>query len=139
MNALGSGREGTVFPHDEFYDASTFEIAGRIAAAAEPDAAVANETPALFEHYLRKAGRSDLRSVSLSNEDAVRSLNAGDFVVVARGRRYKSNSAYLEALNGSSPMSVTHIRDIESARIYKLDGSGAELLRSIADSRPRTP
>ena len=139
MNALGSGREGTAFPHDEFYDASTFEIARQIAAAAEPDAAVANETPALFEHYLRKAGRSDLRSFSLSDDNAVRSLNAGDFVVVAKGRTYKSNSAYLEAVKGVYPMSITHIGDIESARIYKLDGSGAELLRSIANSRPRNP
>ena len=135
LNALGSGGEGTVFPHDEFYYASTFEIAKQIAAAAGPNAAVANETPALFEHYLRKAGRSDLRSISLSDDIAVRSLTAGDFVIAARGRRYKSNSGYLEALKEISPMSITHIGDIESARIYRLIELNAEFLNSLAEAQ----
>ena len=137
MNLLGTGLEGTVFPHDEFYDASTAEIARQIAATAEQNAAVANETPLLFEQYLNKAGRGDLRSVSLSNKDTVRSLKAGDFVVVARGRRYKSNSAYLAALKEISPTATTHIGDIESARIYKLDDSISEILSSLADARNR--
>ena len=134
LNAFGSGREGSVFPHDEFYDASTADVAEITASAAQPNATVANETPALFEHYLRKAGRDDLKSVSLSDTEAVRNLRTGDFVVVAKGRRYRSNSQYLAALKEISPTAVTHIGDIESAKIYELDSTSAELLRSIVDS-----
>ena len=137
MNILGTGREGTVFPHDEFYDASTAEISEQIAIMANPNAAVANETPLLFEHYLRKLGRGDLRSVSLSNKGAVRSLNEGDFVVVAKGRKYKSNLAYLDVLKEITPTATTYIGDIESANIFKLDDSGAEILRSLATIQPQ--
>ena len=136
INLLGAGREGTAFPHDEFYDASGAEIARRIAEIAEPNATVANETPTLLEHYLKKAGRGDLRSVSLSDKGSVRSLREGDFVITAKGRRYKSNSDYLSALNETSPTATTHLGDIESARIYKLDEPEAEVLRAIASERP---
>lgn len=131
-NALGAGREATVFPHDEFYDASTGEIATLIAASAERGAAVANETPSLFEHYIKKAGRNDLRSVSLSDAGAVRALKDGDFVVVAKGRRYISNSAYLAALNDKPPTATTRIEGLESAKIYRLDAETAALLDSLA-------
>ena len=111
------------------------EIAGRIAEIAQPNAAVANETPLLFEHYLKKAGRGDIRSVSLSDKESVSSLRAGDFVVAANGRRYKSNSEYLTALNEIPPTATTHVGDIESARIYKISEPEAEALRSIASDR----
>ena len=137
LNIFGTGHEGTIFPHDEFYDASTADVARNIAAIAEPDAAVANETPLLFEHYLKKASRNDLRSVSLSDNAAVNSLKSGDFVVAAKGRRYRSNSEYLATLNKIPPTAITHIGDIESARIYKLDKSSTERLRSLAgDKQP---
>ena len=137
INLIGVGREGTVFPHDEFYDASGAEIARQITEIAEPNATVANETPALLEHYLKKTGRGDIRAVSLSDKESVRSLRAGDFVVVAQGRRYKSNSEYLTALNEISPTATTHLGDIESARILKLDEPEAEALRSIASGQDR--
>jgi hypothetical protein len=131
LNVFGAGRVETVFPHDEFYDASTAEIAELIAATADPNAAVANETPALFEHYLQKAGRGDLRSVSLSDEAAVRSLITGDLVVIAKGRRYRSNSAYLEFLKATTPAAVTEIAGVESAKIYMLDERTAKGLNSL--------
>jgi hypothetical protein len=131
-NVFASGREGTIFPHDEFYDTSTDEIGKIITSTAEPNATVANETPALLEYYLRRAGRSDIRSVSLSDKQAVRSLRSGDFVVAARGRRYRSNAVYFEALSEVPPTAITRAREIESAKIYKLDERLASTLNSLA-------
>ena len=132
VNTLAGSKEGTIFPHDEFYDTSTEEITRLIASDAKSNAAVANETPALFEYYLRRAGRSDISSVSLSDAQAVRWLKAGDFVVAAKGRRYKSNSAYLNTLSEVSPTAITHVGEIESAKIYKLNEGLADRLNSLA-------
>ena len=75
-NALGGGREsaGTYFPHDEFYDASTRDVAYSVARLAAPGARVASETPDLLGYYARLAGREDLRTVSLSDRAALREL-----------------------------------------------------------------
>jgi hypothetical protein len=134
-NALGGGeaRAGTYFPHDEFYDASTPEAAAVIAAGAKPGAAVATETPELFDFYARRAGRDDLRQVSLSDPSAVSKLSAGDFVVIARGRRYFSNEAATRALEAASrPAAALHVGGIPSVRIFALDGPSAAAVREAA-------
>lgn len=134
-NALGGGtaRAGCYFPHDEFYDTSTREIAASIAAAARPQARVANETPYLFTHYAEKAGREDLISVSLSDKGKVVELGEGDLIVVAKGRRYFSNDAYLQYLENSGvPFVEIKIGEITSARIYKLDGLSVQRIRDLA-------
>src|SRR5205085_10462119 len=61
-NALGGGqaRAGFYFPHDEFYDAAVRDTANAVSAQARPHARVASETPELFMHYARLAGRADL-------------------------------------------------------------------------------
>nr|MDQ3806316.1 hypothetical protein [Acidobacteriota bacterium] len=120
-NALGGGRAaaGRYFPHDEFYDASTRETAEAVARLAPEAAAVANETPELFAHYLRLAGRADLRSVSLSDREALRTFGEGDVVVVARGRRYFSNDEVTSRLQREAPPGRRHYarRDALGARL----------------------
>jgi hypothetical protein len=123
-NMLGGGaaRAGSYFPHDEFYDASTRDVAEAIARRAAPGARVASETPDLVAYYARLAGRSDLRSVSLSDRAALRDFEPGDVLVVARGRRYFSNdelTARLEA--ASQPSATISLGGVESARVYVLD------------------
>ena len=134
-NSIGGGvaAAGTYFPHDEFYDLSTREIIVEIAKIARPNATIVCETPELFEHYAQKAGRSDLVIVSLSNKNKVSGLVAGDFVVVAGGRRYQSNAAYLDLLSTSEQQPI-YIKagDAVSARIYPLEQTTVDAMRTIA-------
>jgi hypothetical protein len=125
-NLLGGGqaRAGDYFPHDEFYDASTREIAEAVARLAPPNARVASETPELTAHYARLAGREDLRSVSLSDRAALRGFRPGDVVVVARGRRYFSNDELTSRLAATSqPAAVLSLGSVPSARVYALDAA----------------
>lgn len=134
-NVLGGGNvaAGTYFPHDEFYDLSTEQIIAEIARTARPNANVACETPALLEHYARKAGRSDLRIVSLSSKEKVAQLVVGDIVVIAGGRRYQSNTAYLDILgaSGLTPFE-TRSGNTVSARIYQIDQPTVDAMKAVA-------
>jgi hypothetical protein len=123
-NVLGGGEEraGTFFPHDEFYDARLRETMNEIAARARPNARVASETPALVTHYGQLAGRSDFAAPSLSDKEALKQFEAGDFVIVARGRRYFSNEAYVARLEQSSePVADISLGTTPAVRIYVLD------------------
>ncbi|HEX8291100.1 MAG TPA: hypothetical protein VF570_05065, partial [Pyrinomonadaceae bacterium] len=125
-NLIGGGesRAGSYFPHDEFYDSSTREVAGAVARLAPPGARVASETPELLTHYARLAGREDLRSVSLSDRAALREFRPGDVVVVARGRRYFSNDELTSRLDAASkPAASVSLGRVPSARVYALDGA----------------
>ncbi|HEX7314241.1 MAG TPA: glycosyltransferase family 39 protein [Pyrinomonadaceae bacterium] len=125
-NFIGGGAEraGSYFPHDEFYDSSTRDIANAVAAVAPPGARVANETPELLTYYLRLAGREDLRSVSLSDRAALREFRHRDIVVVARGRRYISNDELTSRLEAASkPAADIALGRVPSARVYELDAA----------------
>jgi hypothetical protein len=94
---------------------------------------VACETPGLFEYYASKAGRSDLRIISLSEKTAVSTLAASDFVVIAEGRRYFSNSDYLEFLRSNvKPLEEVNLANVIAARIYRLNDVEAAALRGIS-------
>ena len=130
---VGMQAAGSYFPHDEFYDTSTREIAAGIAQRAGAAAVVACETPTLFEYYAKSAGRDDLIFVSLSDPSGVARLGVGDFVVNARGRRYRSNTEYLDQLERTAqPVAETSAIGITSARIYQLDEATLNAIRSIA-------
>jgi hypothetical protein len=136
-NVFGGGVKsaGSLFPHDEFYDTSTRDITSSIAQIARPGATVACETPTLFEYYANKQGREDLVFVSLSDPAAVSRLQTGDIVVDARGRRYKSNTDYLEMLSHSGIEPIwTRAGNIPSSFIYLLDGTAASALRAKAEN-----
>jgi hypothetical protein len=129
----GNASAGFYFPHDEFYDTSTREAVAEIEKLAQKGAVVANETPYLFEYYIKKNGRADLISVSLSDKEQVAKLSAGDFIVAAKGRRYFSNQAYLEYLEKSlPPKAVVKIGEITSVVIYQLDETTAAQIRELA-------
>jgi Dolichyl-phosphate-mannose-protein mannosyltransferase len=123
-SALGGGpaRAGTYFPHDEFYDATTREVAEELARIAAPGARVASETPELMAYYEQAAGRTDLRNLSLSDRAAVEGMGPGDVVVVARGRRYFSNDELTERLRrASKPAAEVSLGRVPAAQIYVLD------------------
>lgn len=134
-NTIGGGMAaaGTYFPHDEFYDAATNETVRLVAGVARPNAIVACETPGLFEYYAERAGRRDLKIISLSDKAAVSQLAAGDFVVLAEGRRYHSNSVYVEYLKTrAKPIEEVDLGGIVATRIYYLDETEATAMRNLA-------
>jgi hypothetical protein len=135
-NIIGGGgaRAGSYFPHDEFYDASTREVAGVVSRLAPEGARVASETPELFAYYARLAGRTDLRPVSLSDRATLREFQAGDLVIIARGRRYFSNEELTARLESASqPAAVVSLGVVESVRIYALDAESLARLEEVVN------
>ncbi len=130
-NALGGGweRAGDYFPHDEFYDASVREAVAEIASSAPSGARIANETPMLITYYAQLAGRSDLVSLSLSDHVAMKNLSAGDYVIIARGRRYFSNDALIKILQESAhPVKNLSLGRVPSLQIFILDQATLETI-----------
>lgn len=137
-NVIGGGHDaaGTYFPHDEFYDAATRETVAAIASRAAGGAAVACETPRLYEYYAEMAGRGDLRIISLSDPAAVAQMRSGDIILLTAGRRYFSNGRYEEFLRTSGSVPIeTAVSGKTAVRIYFLDENLAEHIRRLAVSR----
>lgn len=130
-NVIGGSWEkaGDYFPHDEFYDTSTREISRYIAETAKPNARIANETPTLYDYYLKKAGRTDLQSVLLSDKTESNKLETGDVVVIARGRRYFSNDKIISELKKTIPPTKTFfLGTVPSAEVFVLEKEGKEIV-----------
>ncbi|HEY4426476.1 MAG TPA: glycosyltransferase family 39 protein [Pyrinomonadaceae bacterium] len=130
-NSIGGGTNwaGYYFPHDEFYDASMRDVIAEIATRARTGARVASESPSLAAYYAERAKRTDLVCVSLSDPDAVKQLAVGDYVIVARGRRYFSNDALISTLRDhSTPVTELKLGVVPSVKIYELDQSALSSL-----------
>ena len=126
LNSIGGGTNwaGYYFPHDEFYDASMRDAIAEIATRARTGARVASESPSLAAYYAERAKRTDLVCISLSDPDAVKQLAVGDYVIVARGRRYFSNDALISTLRDhATPIAELKLGVVPSAKIYELDQS----------------
>ena len=130
-NSIGGGTNwaGYYFPHDEFYDASMRDVMTEIARRARHGARVASESPSLATYYAERAKRPDLVCVSLSDPDAINQLAVGDYVIIARGRRYFSNDALISTLQThATPVTELKLGPVPSAKIYELDSNSARLL-----------
>jgi len=130
-NVFGGGNEraGYYFPHDEFYDASMRDVIAEVVRRARPGARVVSESPTLAAYYAERDGRTDLVCVSLSDPDALKQLTAGDFVIIARGRRYYSNDAVISALQSqSTPLLSFTLGSTPSAKLYQLDQHSLDLI-----------
>jgi hypothetical protein len=135
MNTLGGGTAaaGTYFPHDEFYDAATGDVITALSNVTSQNATVACETPGLFEYYAQKAGRSDLKFVSLSDKQKVADLKKDDLVVMVKGRRYFSNDVYQQLLTSVATTAEIKIENTTAAAIYKLDEPTLAKVKEIAN------
>jgi hypothetical protein len=125
-NALGGGweRAGSYFPHDEFYDASVRDVVREIVALAPNGAQVASETPGLIAHYAGLAGRDDLRMLSLSDKKSMAEIRLGDFVIIARGRRYFSNDAIVSQFETKAvPVASVSLGRVPAIRVYAVDAT----------------
>ena len=122
-NALGGGvaRAGFYFPHDEFYDASIRDAVYEIAKRAPAGVHVVSETPALSTYYAQRAGRPDLSSLLLSDPNAIQQLHEGDFVIIARGRRYFSNESIINTFAPVAPAFRLSLGQVPSAAVYVLN------------------
>jgi hypothetical protein len=135
-NVFGGGESwaGYYFPHDEFYDASMRDVMGEIATRARAGARVVSESPTLAAYYAERAQRSDLVCISLSDPDALQQLTTGDFVIIARGRRYFSNDALINALHDhATPFLNFTLASTPSVKLYQLDDQSLALLVSDRD------
>jgi hypothetical protein len=132
-NSLGGGtaRAGYYFPHDEFYDASMRDVIVEIARRACSGARVVSESPTLAEYYAERAQRPDLICLSMSDPDVLQQLEPGDFIIVARGRRYFSNDSILSTLRDHAiPIAEFNLGTVPSAKIYELDQPTLGLISS---------
>jgi hypothetical protein len=132
MNSLsgGSARAGAHFPQDEFYDAYMQNAMQELAARARAGARVANEIPSLADYYGKRAGRTDLICVEMSDPVELARLLPGDFLIDARGRTYFSNQAMLTRLRqASKPAFTISVGAIPAADVYVLDEASLAALR----------
>jgi hypothetical protein len=91
-NAIGAGKVGYFFPHDEFYDDGLREAIKFVCETAPPGALIAHETPAATRYYLERFGRTDLNSKAISAPDFdVVSIPGPAYIVIQRGRTYFEN------------------------------------------------
>lgn len=137
-NSLGGGitQAGSYFPHDEFYDASMRSVIVEIARRARPGARVASESPLLATYYAQRENRADLVCVSLSDVDGLKQLEVGDYVMVARGRRYFSNDALISTLQSTSkPDFQMSLNTVPSVSVYVLDNTSLQIVKSAAQLR----
>jgi hypothetical protein len=106
------------------------DVIAEVVRRARPGARVVSESPTLAAYYAERDGRTDLVCVSLSDSDALKQLTAGDFVIIARGRRYYSNDALINALQSqSTPVVNFTLGSTPSAKLYQLDPQSLALLR----------
>jgi Dolichyl-phosphate-mannose-protein mannosyltransferase len=140
-NSLGGGtaRAGYYFPHDEFYDASLRDVMSEIARRARPGARVATESSLVAAHYAQRENRSDLVCISLSDPEALRQVAPGDFVVIARGRRYFSNDALISSLSQLTPDILISLGAIPSAKVYLLNDITVQTIRTAAQQMTPDP
>ncbi|HEV2834718.1 MAG TPA: glycosyltransferase family 39 protein [Pyrinomonadaceae bacterium] len=98
-NAIGGGRAGYFFPHDEFYDDGLREAVKYVCDNAPQGATIAHETPAVVRYYLSTFGRTDLNSQPISSREFDVTTAPGPvYVLVQRGRTYFENREELEAV-----------------------------------------
>lgn len=138
LNSLGGGKAnaGYFFPHDEFYDASMREVISEIARRARPGARVASESPSLASYYAQQERRGDLACVSLSDPEAVKQLQVGDFVIVARGRRYFSNDALLKALETHKSDFEFFLGGVPSVDVYVTNNETLPIFTAVTTQAP---
>lgn len=101
-NALGGGKGGYYFPHDEFYDDGVREAVKFVCDNAPQGATIAHETPGVVRYYLSAYGRTDLNSQVISSRDFDVATAPGPvYVIVQSGRTYFENRGELEAVRAN--------------------------------------
>jgi hypothetical protein len=122
-NALGSGRAGYYFPHDEFYDDGLREAIQFVCREAPQGATIAGETPAVFRYYLEKYGRTDLQSRVLSDPKfELATVQKPAYIIIQKGRTYFENREKMrEVLARDRKVFDIAVNGESSAEVHKID------------------
>lgn len=119
-NALGGGRVGYYFPHDEFYDDGLREAIEFVCRNAPPGATIVHETPGVVGYYLEKFGRTDLDSRALSARDFnLAEIQKPTFFIIQRGRTYFENQEKMKAVRATfEKVFEVKVQDTAAAEVY---------------------
>jgi hypothetical protein len=119
-NALGAGRTGYYFPHDEFYDDGLREAIKYVSDAAPRSALIAHETPATTRYYLEKFGRTDLNSTAMSAPDFdIKGISGPAYIIIQRGRTYFENRDKIALVRATfQKVHEVQVRGMTAAEIY---------------------
>ena len=137
-NSLGGGVEqaGNYFPHDEFYDASMRDTINEIGHRAGASAHVASESPLLASYYAQRENHGNLVCISLSDPEGLKQLGVGDFVIVARGRRYFSNDQLISSLESTArPDFQMFLGRVPSVDVYVVTEASLQTIKTAAQLR----
>lgn len=122
LNALGGGRTGYYFPHDEFYDLGARESIKHIAETAPQGASVASEIPGVVQYYLERYNRPDIRSEIISHPKFDLLGNPPDYFLLQRGRLYFENLEEFKLIEKNfSPEQASSYLGADASRVYRLD------------------
>jgi Dolichyl-phosphate-mannose-protein mannosyltransferase len=128
-NALGAGRVGYYFPHDEFYDDGLREALKFVCDHAPAGATIAHETPAVTRYYLEQFKRTDLISKTMSSPDFDPANSATSlYIIVQRGRTYFENRDKMNFVRGHfQKVHEVTIRGIPAAEVFVNLASGNDI------------
>lgn len=123
VNALGKGRMGYYFPHDEFYDLGARESIKYIAETAPPGARMASEIPGVVDYYLEQFDRRDIRSEILSQPSFTLDERRPDFVLLQSGRLYFENAENYLFIERNFPVAQSSVyQGATAAQVFKTSG-----------------
>jgi 4-amino-4-deoxy-L-arabinose transferase-like glycosyltransferase len=111
---------GSLFPDDEFYDAGVREAVTDLAAIAQPGAIIASDATKVVQTYLDRAGRTDLRALSLSRT-RLSTLPAAEIWVLAQdAHTYFENQATLRQLRAQGvPAREYHVGGAVAVQVFR--------------------
>jgi hypothetical protein len=122
LNALGFGRTGYYFPHDEMNDMGVRAASEHLAGDAPCGANVGGEGGPVFRYYFHKYGRDDLNYFDLSDKAKAAGAVDSAFLVLQDGRTYFENAALVRNIQSCRrPIRTVQIGGADAARIYRRD------------------
>ncbi|HYN23619.1 MAG TPA: glycosyltransferase family 39 protein [Pyrinomonadaceae bacterium] len=119
-NALGAGRTGYYFPHDEFYDDGLREAIKFVSDVAPQHAIITHETPAVTRYYRERFSRPDLNSQVISSTDFdPAKLAAPAYIIVQRGRTYFENRKKIDFIRDNfKKVYEVKIKEATAAEVF---------------------
>ena len=122
LNALGGGRTGYYFPHDEFYDLGARESIKHVAETAPQGASLASEIPGVVQYYLERYNRPDIRSEIISHPKFDLLGDPPDYILLQRGRLYFENLEEFKLIEKNFlPEQASSYLGADASRVYRLD------------------
>ena len=122
LNSLGFARTAYYFPHDEMNDMGLQPAVQYISREARLGASVGGEAEPVFQYYLHKYGRDDVRYFDLSDRVKRQSAPDSAFLVLQDGRTYVENIAFVRSIESHQlPVRTLEIGGADAARIYHIE------------------